>query len=263
MNLGQNNTLDQLFENSEPTIKRDLRALRRERTVRLEEAGEWSGDPFEQLREAMAPVQFQCVKTGEAPTPEGWCDAGLEVVPGSIEWDVDALERNLYGDREGFSASLRKAVEPQTNETIVEDFGRGMRAIFVGADVEMSYRDLEDMRREPVVTFDWPLEGSHSVTAKDPLVGLVNNPRFARGGSGGGKRAAIALALAMAELGYVLKDVVVIGSGGRLGHFDYAVFDECSHFDNNLSAHPGERHRQLSRKLTSRRSRAGKAGRWA
>lgn len=265
MNSSQNQPFAQVLENSEPTIKRDLRALRRGRTVRLEDAGEWSGDPFEQLREAMAPVQFQCVKTGEAPTPEGWRDAGLEVVPGSIEWDVDALERNLYGDREGFAASLRKAMEPQTNETIVEDFRRGMRAIFVGADVEMSYRDLEDMRREPVVAFDWPLEGSHSVTASYQLVGLTNHPKSQRAGAGGGRRAMLALGLALEACGRSLNDIIVIGGhgSGRLGHFDYALFDDCSPQADPLSAHPGERHRQLSRKLTSSLSRAGKAARWS
>lgn len=165
MNLGQNNTLDQLFENSEPTIKRDLCLT-------------WEPN-----------------------------NAGA----------LSILNRNIERlERERYAGAFTEAINGPTG----------------------------------------PL-------AKDPLVGLVNNPRFARGGSGGGKRAAIALALAMAELGCALKDVVVIGSGGRIGHFDYAVFDECSHFDNNLSAHPGERHRQLSRKLTSRRSRAGKAGRWA
>lgn len=212
MNSSQNQPFAQVLENSEPTIKRDLRA-----------------------------------------------DGGYFAA------QVEQLERGLYGDREGFAASLRKAMEPQTNETIVEDFRRGLRAIFVGADVEMSYRDLEDMRREPVVAFDWPLEGSHSVTASYQLVGLTNHPKSQRAGAGGGRRAMLALGLALASCGQSLNDVIVIGGHGsrRLRDFDYAVFEDCAPPVEPLSVHPGERHRQLSRNLTSSRSRAGKAARWS
>lgn len=263
MNSSQNQPFAQVLENSEPTIKRDLRALRRERTVRLEDAGEWSGDPFEQLREAMAPVQFQCVKTGEAPTPEGWRDAGLEVVPGSVEWDVEALERNLYGDREGFAAMLREAMEPAARE-VVEDLERLRRPVFVGTNVSIGYVTEEP---QPVVAFDWPLEGSHSFTATQQLVGLTNHPKVARGGAGGGRRAILMLGLALEACGRSLNDIIVIGGGrgqpSRLSQIDYAMFDDCSPQVEPLSVHPGDRHRQLSRNLTSSRSRAGKAARWS
>lgn len=58
MNSSENTTLAPCSENSETGIKRDLRALRRERTVRLEDAGPWDGDPFEQLRQAMEPADL-------------------------------------------------------------------------------------------------------------------------------------------------------------------------------------------------------------
>lgn len=207
MNSSQNQPFAQVLENSEATIKRDLRALRRERTVRLEDAGEWSGDPFEQLREAM---------------------------------------------------------EPAARE-VVEDLERLRRPVFVGANVSIGYVTEEATVREPVVAFAWPLEGSHSFTATQQLVGLTNHPKVARGGAGGGRRAILMLGLALEACGRSLNDIIVIGGhgSGRLRDFDYAVFEDCGPPVEPLSVHPGERHRQLSRNLTSSRSRAGKAARWS
>jgi hypothetical protein len=80
MNSSDIHPFEQLLEYSGSAIKRDLRGsskrsveaqllaqitqdsfigkLRRERAVDLERAGAWSGDPFEELREAMEPCNY-------------------------------------------------------------------------------------------------------------------------------------------------------------------------------------------------------------
>lgn len=238
MNSSQNQPFEQVLENSEATIKRDLRAGERfiDQAIERMEAG---------LGRRMTDMAL------------GRGDA--------IAANVEALERNLYGDREGFAAMLREAMEPVASE-VVEDLERMRRPVLVAGDVEMSYTLVAPGEEsQPVVAFDWPLEGSHSFTATQQLVGLTNHPKVARGGAGGGRRAILMLGLALAACGQSLNDVIVVGGHGsrRLRDFDYAVFEDCGPAVEPLSVHPGERHRQLSRNLTSSRSRAGKAARWA
>lgn len=204
MNSDQKTTLKQLFENSEPDIKRDLRAQRLE-------------------------------SDGAGMTSE------------TIVRDFQTAIDSMFG-----------------RDDLAHDLARLAKPVYVANNVSIGYVTEEP---QPVVAFDWTLEGSQSTTATYQLVGLTNHPKSQRAGAGGGRRAMLNLGLALAACGRSLNDVIVYGGGRgrptRLSHFDYTALDECSLFDKDLSAHPGERHRQLSRKLTSSRSRAGKAARWA
>lgn len=183
MNSDQNNPFNLVSENSETDLKRDSRLavldmrftgavesqhigrLRRERAVNLEKAGEWSGDPFEQLREAMAP----------------------RVVTPDVTGEVQAML-----DRD---AACRAARAP------------------------------ERLGRVLITTRGHPRRGFLACLA---LCEALRSP-----------------------------DVILVGD---------LVTDDLMRMAIPVvetSPHPGERHRQVSRQLTSGRSRAGKAGRWS
>ena len=146
----------------------------------------------------------------------------------------------------------------------MQSFSDDLREIFIGRDVEVVFVDARERHPVNLQTFSWEHEKAQR---PERYQGIVNDPKVALVGAGGGRRPygkSMLMLAALVSLGARADDVIFVGPGGRLrdvdfGHDPFPYAEEVE----DLSPHPGERHRQLSRKLTSSRSRAGKAARWA
>lgn len=88
-------------------------------------------------------------------------------------------------------------------------------------------------------------------------VGVIGGGMYGRGGK------SVLLVLSMQELGQM---VAQDRGASKRTLAEIIAIDECERFVTHPveeSPHPGERHREVVSRVNSKRSRAGKAARWA